>query len=177
MKIQKTLLTTLFIAMSFVFVTSNAYANEQPKDIEFVDLDGKVSHLSDYKGKWVIVNLWATWCPPCLVEIPDLVMFQEAHKGKDAVVIGVNYEANDPQKVKSFAESQMINYPVVRFKQKVDGKTTPFGTLKGLPTTYMVSPKGDVVAARVGMVDQKMLDTFIKRYTSMESEKSETEKK
>ncbi|GAB6069966.1 redoxin domain-containing protein [Thiomicrorhabdus hydrogeniphila] len=171
MKIQKTLLATLFIAMSFMVATTSAYAKEQPSDIEFVDLDGKVSHLSDYKGKWVIVNLWATWCPPCLVEIPDLVMFQEDHKGKDAVVIGVNYEAGDTEKVKNFAKSQMINYPIVRFKHKVDGKTTPFGDLKGLPTTYMVTPKGDIVAARVGMVDQKMLDTFMKRYTSMEAEK------
>lgn len=145
---------------------SNHTATE---NIEFVDLDGKSIHLSDYKGKWVIINLWATWCPPCLVEIPDLVMFQEAHKGKDAVVLGVNYEANDPQKVKNFAESQMINYPVVRFKGKVDGRTTPFGDLKGLPTTYMVTPEGKLVAARVGMVDQKMLETFMERYTSIQA--------
>jgi len=176
MKFQKIVLTAFFTAMSLMIGINSAYAKELPSDVEFVDLDGKVSHLSDYKGKWVIVNLWATWCPPCLVEIPDLVMFQDAHKGKDAIVIGVNYESNDPQKVKNFAESQMINYPVVRFKDKVDGKTTPFGDLKGLPTTYMVSPKGDIVAARVGMVDQKMLDTFMKRYTAIETKK-ETEKK
>lgn len=169
--------TTLMIVMSFLVGMSASYAKEQPQDVEFVDLDGKSIHLSDYKGKWVIINLWATWCPPCLVEIPDLIMFQEDHKGKDAVVLGVNYEANDPQKVKNFADSQMINYPIVRFKGKVDGKSTPFGPLKGLPTTYMVTPKGDVVAARVGMVNQKMLDTFMSRYTAMQDKKENKDKK
>ncbi|WP_319381638.1 TlpA disulfide reductase family protein [Thiomicrorhabdus sp.] len=144
-----------------------AQAKPPAEDIKFIDLDGKVTHLSDYKGKWVVVNLWATWCPPCLVEIPDLVMFHEEHHKKDAIVIGVNYEDSDPQKVKNFAESQMINYPVVRFEGKVDGRTSPFGALHGLPTTYMVAPDGTVVAGRTGMIDQKMLSDFINNYSQI----------
>ncbi|WP_051145203.1 TlpA disulfide reductase family protein [Thiomicrorhabdus sp. Kp2] len=177
MKFQKTVFSLILVIMSFLVGMNASYAKEQPEDVEFIDLDGNKTYLSDYKGKWVIINLWATWCPPCLVEIPDLVLFHEAHKDKDAVVIGVNYEANDPQKVKNFAESQMINYPVVRFKGKVDGRTTPFGDLKGLPTTYMVTPAGDVVAARVGMVDQNMLETFMERYTTIQDKKTEEAKK
>lgn len=155
----------IFTAFVMMAMTASAFAEPPSKPIELVDLDGKASLLSDYKGKWVILNLWATWCPPCLVEIPDLVLFHEAHKDKDAIVIGVNYEDNDPAKVKAFAESQMINYPIVRFKQKVDGRTTPLGNLQGLPTTYMVAPDGTVVAARTGMVDQKMLEEFIQRFS------------
>lgn len=158
----------VLFALVLLSVSTVAMAEPPSKPIELVDLDGKPSLLSDYKGKWVILNLWATWCPPCLVEIPDLVMFHEAHHDKDAIVIGVNYEDNDPQKVKAFAESQMINYPIVRFKQKIDGKTTPLGNLNGLPTTYMVAPDGTVVAARTGMVDQKMLETFMQRYEQMQ---------
>lgn len=154
-------------AIVLLGLASTTMAAPPEKPVEFVDLDGNPSQLLDYKGKWVILNLWATWCPPCLVEIPDLVMFHEAHKDKDAIVIGVNYEDNDPEKVKAFAESQMINYPIVRFKQKVDGKTTPLGNLRGLPTTYMVAPDGTVVAARTGMVDQKMLEAFMDRYEEM----------
>ncbi len=160
-----TLKAPLFIALLTVLSWSpTTYAQPPKEDIKFIDLDGKESMLSDYKGKWVIVNLWATWCPPCLVEIPDLVMFHEAHQDKDAIVIGVNYETNDVNKVKTFAESQMINYPIVRFEGKVDGRTTPFGSLQGLPTTYMVAPDGSVVAARTGMVDQAMLENFMKTY-------------
>lgn len=160
--------TPFVIALLTVLSWSPAtYAAPPTEDVKFIGLDGKESMLSDYKGKWVIVNLWATWCPPCLVEIPDLVMFHEAHKDKDAIVIGVNYETIDVEKIKVFAESQMINYPIVRFETKADGRTTPFGPLQGLPTSYMVAPDGSVVAARTGMVDQAMLENFMKTYSEM----------
>lgn len=151
------------------FVGGAALAAPPENPIKLTDLDGNESLLTDYKGKWVILNLWATWCPPCLVEIPDLVMFHEAHKDKDAIVIGVNYEDNDPAKVKAFAESQMINYPIVRFEGKTDGVSSPLGKLQGLPTTYMIAPDGTVVAARTGMVDQKMLEDFMQQYEGMKS--------
>lgn len=162
--LKTTFAIALFTALSWSPLSS---AEPPKKDIKFIDLNGEETMLSDYKGKWVIVNLWATWCPPCLVEIPDLVMFHEAHKDKDAIVIGVNYETLDVDKVKTFSESQMINYPVVRFETEADGKMTPFGALQGLPTTYMVAPDGSVVAARTGMVDQAMLESFMSTYTEM----------
>jgi len=159
----RTGLLALFTALSLMIAPS--YAQELT-DVTFVDLDGNKSKLSDYRGKWVVVNLWATWCPPCLKEIPDLVMFHEDHSKKDAIVIGVNYEDIDPQKAKNFAESQMVNFPIVRFEGKPDGRNTPFGPLKGLPTTYMVTPEGKIVAARTGMVDSKMLEDFIESFQS-----------
>lgn len=162
--LKRSLFITLFALLSW---STSGYAEQPKKDIVFVDLEGNETKLSDYKGKWVIVNLWATWCPPCLVEIPDLVMFHEEHKDKDAIVIGVNYEAIEKDKVKTFAQSQMINFPVVRFEGKVDGKSSPFGPLYGLPTTYMVAPDGSIVAARTGMIDQKMLENFMAKYAEM----------
>lgn len=158
-------LVTVFLASAVFLGFSTSVQAQETKEITFIDMDGNKSKLSDYRGKWVVVNLWATWCPPCLKEIPDLVMFHEAHAEKDAVVIGVNYEDIDPQKVKNFAESQMVNYPIVRFEGKPDGKTSPFGNLRGLPTTYMVTPDGQIVAARTGMVDGQMLEDFIKNFS------------
>lgn len=169
MQLRKWILTLSIITASLL-VTQAAVAEDNSFDaskIEFVDLDGNTSTLADYKGKWVIVNLWATWCPPCLVEIPDLVLFHEEHKDKDAIVLGVNHEVMAPEKVKNFSEELMINYPIVRFKGDFDNSKTPFGKLKGLPTTYMVTPEGKVVAARTGMVDDKMLKKFINEYASM----------
>ena len=142
-------------------------AQAKPVDVTFVDLDGKPVKLSDYRGKFVVVNFWATWCPPCLIEIPELVMFHEAHHDKDAVVLGVNYEESDPKKVKAFAESQMISYPIVRLKGRLDGRNTPLGPLRGLPTTFMIDPEGNLVARRTGMVDQKMLEDFISNYRNL----------
>ena len=168
MKLQKSVFTfSLWLVM---LVAGNAsLAEDEALDVskvEFVDLDGKVTKLTDYKGKWVIINLWATWCPPCLVEIPDLVLFHEEHKEKDAIVLGVNHEVLAVKKVKTFVESQMITYPIVRFKGEFNSSETPFGKLRGLPTTYMVNPAGTVVAARTGMVDDKMLAKFIENYSS-----------
>ncbi len=161
----RTFILTLLMAL-FAW-SSTVYSAELKEDIKFIDLDGNETMLSDYKGKWVIVNLWATWCPPCLVEIPDLIMFHEEHKDKNAIVIGVNYEDIAISKVKAFAQEQMINFPIVRFEGKMDGITSPFGRVYGLPATYMVAPDGQVVAARTGMVDQKMLEGFMAKYTEM----------
>jgi len=101
----KTLTLSITLAVFTLFGSiSTAYANDKQEDVEFIDLDGKSTFLSDYKGTWVIINLWATWCPPCLVEIPDLILFHEEHKDKDAIVIGVNYESVDLEKVKAFSD-------------------------------------------------------------------------
>lgn len=150
------ILATLFVS----FVSPSQAAEE----IEFKTLDGKTVQLSDYQGKWVVVNYWATWCPPCLVEMPELSFFHEAHKNKDAIVLGVNYEQASVKKVQAFLEEQMIKFPVVRPTGVIDNKTTPFGPLRGLPTTYMVSPSGEVIAARTGGVNQQMLEDFLEKY-------------
>ncbi len=162
--IRVIILSLLFFLFAW---SATAHSAELKEDVKFIDLEGKETMLSDYKGKWVIVNLWATWCPPCLVEIPDLIMFHEEHKDKDAIVIGVNYEDIGIDKVKAFAKEQMINFPIVRFEGKVDGINSPFGRIYGLPTSYMVAPDGQVVAVRTGMVDQKMLENFMDKYNDM----------
>jgi len=164
------LFTLLFASLAW---SSIGHTAPPEKDIKFIDLDGKETMLSDYQGKWVIVNLWATWCPPCLKEIPDLIEFHEEHKDKDAIVLGVNYEAIAIDKVKTFSESLMINFPVVRFEGEIDGINSPFGRVYGLPATYMVAPDGTVVAARTGMVDKAMLESFMKKYTEMNAPKKE----
>lgn len=163
----KTFILTTFLSLGALMWSVSAYSAELKEDVKFIDLDGNESMLSDYKGKWVIVNLWATWCPPCLVEIPDLIMFHDAHKDKDAIVIGVNYEEIAISKVKAFAKDQMINFPIVRFEGKVDGINSPFGRVYGLPTTYMVAPDGQVVAERTGLINQEMMENFMEKYNEM----------
>lgn len=130
-------------------------------DAEFVDLSGKTVKLSDFRGKWVVVNYWATWCPPCVKEIPELQTFHDAHRLKDAIVLGVNHEETDAASVQKFIEGYLVTYPVVRATGRI-GNKTPFGPLKGLPTTFMINPEGELVAAHTGLVDEKSLDKFVK---------------
>jgi thiol-disulfide isomerase/thioredoxin len=121
--------------------------------------------LKQHAGKWVVVNYWATWCPPCLEEIPQLEFFHDAHKDTDAVVIGVNYEKIKSAALKDFMDTQMMTYPNVHQNPTPSGET-PFGrSIRGLPTTVMISPKGEVKAFHTGQVDGEMLEKFIARHT------------
>lgn len=138
-------------------------ACSQTVDFSLPDLDGKQRKLSEFRGKWVVVNYWATWCPPCLDEIPELVDFHEEHKDKDAVVIGVDFEDVDLAKLTTFVEDYFMNYPILRMKP---GPGSELGLITGLPTTFLVSPEGEVVAKQTGPVTAKKIEDFINRQQS-----------
>jgi len=123
------------------------------------DSRGKTHRLADYKGKWVLVNFWATWCPPCLEEIPDLVALHENKKNK-LTVIGIAMDYNDPRQVTDFAEQQMISYPIVLGDAR---KAAEVGPVRGLPTTYLFDPEGKVVAYNVGALTRAAVESYISR--------------
>jgi thiol-disulfide isomerase/thioredoxin len=122
------------------------------------DTAGRVHNLDDYRGKWVLVNFWATWCPPCLEEIPDLVALHDKHKDKDLVVIGVAMEYRDPRQVLEFAENNFISYPVVLGNAKVAAQ---IGKVEGLPTSYLFNPQGKKVAHNVGALTRQAVESYI----------------
>lgn len=127
------------------------------------DTQGKVHTLSQYAGKWVVVNYWATSCPPCIKEIPQLTKFHEKHKDHDAVVLGVDFEDISLDWLKDFMDSMSMSYPVLR--SDPSQQVTPFGVIIMLPTTYIISPAGELVAHQAGAVTAADLEAFIKRQT------------
>jgi thiol-disulfide isomerase/thioredoxin len=148
-----------FVLIFVGFFTTAAVAAE-PVDFTLPDLDGKQRSLSEFRGKWVIVNFWATWCPPCLEEIPDLVEFHDRHKDDDAVVIGINYEEVNEEYLREFVESHFMSYPVLRMEPV---PVTALGPVLGLPTTYIISPKGERIARQEGPVTGDAIEAYIER--------------
>jgi thiol-disulfide isomerase/thioredoxin len=104
-------------------------------------LAGIQSGLDDYRGKIVVMNLWASWCPPCRAEMPDLQRLYRAYRSRNVVVIGVD-QGESAQRVADFARSLDIHYPILLDQQQQYGRV--YAAL-GLPTTIVVDPKGTVI--------------------------------
>lgn len=145
-----------------LFTAITAFAD--PVDFTLNDVDGKPRSLSEFRGKWVIVNYWATWCPPCLDEIPDLVEFHEKHKDKDAVVLGINFEEADREQLLEFVDQHFMTYPVLSMDPV---PVTPLGPVLGLPTTYIISPQGDRVARQQGPITGSAIEAYLERKQQM----------
>lgn len=127
----------------------------------FKDMQGHEQRLQDYRGKWVLVNFWATWCPPCLEEIPDLIALYEAHKNKDMVIIGVALDSTR-ESVVEFVAKKKITYPVVFGDYDLAAQV---GEVEALPTSYLYDPTGKLVSYQQGMVTRSSVETYVKSKT------------
>jgi thiol-disulfide isomerase/thioredoxin len=148
-----------------LLLISTTVAAEGPVEFSLPDLEGKPVALADYRGKWVIVNFWATWCPPCLEEIPDLVDLYDENRDR-LVVLGVNYEEVNEDYLRQFVESHMISYPVLRMEPL---PLTPLGPVMGLPTTFIISPQGEKLARQEGPVTREAIESYIARKQTQQS--------
>ena len=123
------------------------------------DIQGNTHRLEDYRGKWVLVNFWATWCPPCLSEIPELNSLHDAHKDNDLVVIGIAIDSGSSRKIADFSRAHGISYPVVMGNRKIAAQ---IGEMDVLPTSFLYSPNGEQVSYQAGEVTRESIETYIK---------------
>ncbi len=156
-KEEKTI-NMLRLALAWLLLSISLTCNAEDFTVE--DLQGNTHRLSDYRGKWVLVNFWATWCPPCLSEIPELTSLHNAHKDKDLVVIGIAIESGSSYKVADFAEAHNISYPVIMGNRDI---TAQIGVVDALPVSYLYSPKGKLMDRHAGEVTRKSVETYIKK--------------
>ncbi|HKW65516.1 MAG TPA: TlpA disulfide reductase family protein [Candidatus Acidoferrum sp.] len=128
-------------------------------EVTFKDLDGKGVPLSQYKGKVVLVNFWATWCEPCQVEIPWLIEMQQKYSSKGFTILGVDVDDEGNNVVSAYTakerfnvngEKLPMNYPILRGDDAVADK---FGGLLGYPTSFLISRDGKIVKKVQGLVD------------------------
>ena len=143
------------LVAGLLLVSFSAVAHE----FTFKDIQGKVQRLSDYRGKWVLVNFWATWCPPCLEEIPDLIALHNAHKDTNLVVIGIALEYASRKGVTEFVAQHAIPYPIVLGDHRMAGQV---GEVDGLPTTYLFDPEGKQVAHQEGPITRENVEEYIR---------------
>ena len=120
-------------------------------------LDGKTFDLADQRGKWTIVNFWATWCGPCLKEMPELSALDAMRE--HIVVVGLAYEDNTPEAMQAFMKEHPVVYPIAL----VDVYDPPkdFETPRGLPMTYLIGPDGAVAKQYMGPVTARMIEDDI----------------
>jgi thiol-disulfide isomerase/thioredoxin len=124
---------------------------------DVADTGGKRHRLAEYKGRWVVVNYWATWCVPCIQEIPEIADFARAHPR--VAVLGIAMDPENPAKVKQFAQKTGHEYPLVLGDDSV---TKQLGEPRALPTTRVYDPAGKVVYDRAGRVTAKSLEGLTK---------------
>jgi peroxiredoxin len=127
-----------------------ANVNGQPApDFQLVDVaTGKTVKLSDYRGKAVLLNFWATWCPPCKIEIPWFIDIQKQYANDGLVVLGVAMDDATQQEIAKFAKDMGINYTILLGTEKVGNE---YGGVEALPTTFYIGRDGKVVDRVFGL--------------------------
>lgn len=149
-----------WIGLLTILLSYAASVRAGPVDFTLTDLDGRSVTLSDYRGQWVVINFWASWCSPCIRELPELARFQEKHGG-DAQVIGINFEETTAAESKAFLARFDLNFPNLKIG---DTPLVPFEPLEGLPTTIIVDPNGLLVERHMGTVTAASLAEIIGRF-------------
>jgi len=129
-------------------------------DFELKDANGKVVHLSDYRGKVVLLDFWATWCGPCGIEIPWFTEFQRKYKDRGFTVLGVSMDDDGWKDVKPFVAEKKINYQIVLGDDKTSDQ---YGGVEALPTTFVIDREGRIASTHVGLVDKKEFDDAIQK--------------
>jgi thiol-disulfide isomerase/thioredoxin len=118
---------------------------------EYKGLEGEKFKLEDYKGKVVLVNLWATWCGPCRNEMPHLVEMQDAHRGKGFEILGLDVDLDEtPEMVKEFAGKMKLNYTLGWIEKKDYDEFLRISKFGGIPQSFLISREGQLLGVFTG---------------------------
>ena len=163
MKTFRTLLGLVLIFPLVALLRAEPVPAKPAPPWKLKDVDGKYISSNQFKGKVVIVDFWATWCPPCRAELPGLIALQKKY-GKDGlVIIGIScdQDKNAPLTVKTFMKGNGINFPVVMAE---DDTQALFGGMDGIPTTFIIDRAGDIRDRTEGFQPSAVVEEAILKY-------------
>jgi cytochrome c biogenesis protein CcmG/thiol:disulfide interchange protein DsbE len=165
---KKTL--TVLIGISFLLAAGTLVLRAQSENVpapDFVlkDLQGKDLKLADYKGKVLVLNFWATWCPPCRAEIPDFVEAYAANKDKGLEILGLSVDRMTADRLLPFVSKAKINYPVALADTKI---VQDYGPGDYIPATIIIDKKGILRHRHVGQMDKNTLVQLFNQYNNEE---------
>lgn len=147
-----------FASLAVALLIWTAMVASPAAAFDLKDTAGQTQKLSELKGKWVVVNFWATWCAPCVKEIPDIAIFAR-EQGDKVRVLGIALDWDDEKQLKAFAKKVGHTYPLVLGN---DASEKTFGKVKGLPTTIVYDPNGKIAYQKTGTVTRELLARIIK---------------
>lgn len=160
----------------------SAYANNSPSgqklpagdvkgrnapDFTLTTLDGQAVKLSDYRGKAVLLNFWATWCGPCKVEMPWFVDLQKQYGSQGLQIIGVAMDDSGKDAIDKFAKEMGVNYLILQGKESVGDD---YGGVLGLPTTFFIDRNGKIIDSTSGLIGKGEIEENIKKALAVQTE-------
>ncbi len=125
------------------------------------DLNGKTVSLSDFEGKVIILDFWATWCPPCVKEIPHFAELYEQYNDREFVMVGISVDREGIDVVKSFVQKYKVNYPILMTDGQVE---KAYGNIVSIPTTFVIDSEGEIRRKYIGYRDKSVFETDIKAF-------------
>mgnify|MGYP001033631536 CR=1 FL=1 len=139
----------------------------QAPDFKVTDLTGKSISLSDYRGKVLFLNFWATWCPPCRAEIPEFVEVYGEQKAKGLEILGISLDSKGKEAVAAFVNKYKINYPVVLETRNMTEKlVNDYRPGQFIPTTIIIDKQGQIRNKHVGQMSKEMLVKYFQQLAS-----------
>jgi len=153
-----TLLGILFVAITIAFPPVIRQEAKAPQ-FDLKDVKGRTVRLSDYQGKVIMINFWATWCPPCRAEMPELVKLQREHRKEGLQIIGITYPPEKKSRVLRFAKSLKVNYPIALGTRELKSR---YSSEETLPLTVVIDRDGKVKDIISGILLREEFDEKIK---------------
>jgi peroxiredoxin len=158
---MKRILNILIAIVVFLFAISPAQVEKKYKAPNFSlkTQDGNVIKLSKLKGKVVLLNFWATWCPPCRAEIPDFIEVYNSYKSEGFEIIGIALDEDGWSKVTPFIKEAKINYPIVLGSDK---EVKLYGGFESIPTSFIIDKNGYIAGIQNGLLAKDALEKKLK---------------